>query len=114
MEDQAEFKRLGIIFREKLWVIYPFGDLDLAENYFCWIFHRKETNNKGVLLTPDGIIEHYKDYVQSLEQFQSGKYTKPEYKILILDKWLQTKEYTRPVLVKKDPLDRYLYGDMIE
>lgn len=98
------------IFSEKFYPIHPFGDEDTVVNAAVWVILRDTKDNQGVLLTPEILIEKYSDYVQSLQQYQNGKYTKKEHRITAPYEWLEQAMWNQRVISKSDPTDFYLFG----
>jgi hypothetical protein len=113
MMDAKEFSALEKYFYDHMWPIYPYGEDKLGANSFAWIIKRN-TLWEGEPLTPERLVELYSEYVQSLNQFQAGKFTKAEHRIKDPYKWLNNKGWEARILNKIDPLDRYLFGDMLD
>ena len=97
-----EEKALEIIFN-KMFDLRPVGEKDEAFFFFRGAVVKDE-------IEPNGLVSKYKEYVESLLEFQNGKYTHKEHRIFNPSDWLEKKMWTRKIVKPYDPKDFYLYG----
>lgn len=94
---------------DKLWALNPTGNKEAAYSYFITtVQHKKKAD--GTPITGEWLFDRYEEYLDNLQQFQAGKYTKKEYKIQPPLEWLHMELFFLITPVAKNPLDFYLYG----
>jgi len=92
----------------EFWNINAIGSESSTQAYYNVTLLKKDS--VGQPITEDFLIEKYQDYVNSLKQFQNGKFTKKEYRISNPLEWLSEEKYLLQIIKTVDPLDFYLYG----
>jgi hypothetical protein len=105
-----EVKKVNLRSKFQLfWNLYPLGDETRAYFEFQKAVNTKKQKD-GSDITPEWLIDRYKAYKESLEQFQNGKFTKPQYTILTPETWLEKNGFNMAIIEVKNPRDFYFYG----
>jgi hypothetical protein len=97
-----------MLFKET-WLLNPLGDEPSALFYFEQAIRIKKTKT-GEPITGQYLLDRYTEYVESLKQYQNGKYTKRQYQINNLEEWLDKDQFNQIIVKPPDPLEFYLYG----
>jgi hypothetical protein len=88
---------------QQFWELRPIGNRDFAMAKY--VNARNESE-----LPAEVFFQKYSEYIEYLNQFQNGKYTKKEFTIAEPSKWLEDRLYAHKIVKMQDPLEFYLYG----
>lgn len=94
---------------DKFWALNPIGNKEAAYSYMATTVQHKKKSD-GSPITAEWLYKQYEEYLDYLQQFQAGKYTKKEYKIQPPLEWLHMELFYQVTPTTRNPLDFYLYG----